>query len=437
MDSKIKVSPDPIPELWEFLRPFRGHFYNVRSLGNVERYISGLLADIPRKTFAGIAEAVVGVSDEQLQGLLTDAKWDHDAFNRQRVGIMIERATAGDGVLDIDDSGMARKGNCCVGTARQYSGTLGKVDNCQVFVTSHYADPYYSWPVEARLYLPESWCNTPERRQRAHVPDDVTFQTKIEIGLALVDQALEMGVPFTAVTSDGAYGDNPNFLDGLDERRLPDESPLRYVVAVGCDFRVRKLDEIAQAEAEPESPSKAPGRGRPRQPVPAELRAPLRRADEVTALISDEEWHTITWRTGSEGPMTKLFAALRVRRAKRDENGPVGWLIGERPLPGHDGDKKWYWSNFPSDTPLARMVEIAHRRPIIERYYQDGKQETGLDDFMGQTWHGFHRHLVLEATVISWLRLQLPKPEQIQITIEPQAGVAEEQPVFPLRASTV
>jgi SRSO17 transposase len=436
MDSKLKVSPNPIPELWEFLLPFRKHFYNVRSLGNVERYISGLLADIPRKTFAGIAEAVVGVSDEQLQGLLTDAKWDHEAFNQQRVEIMIERATAGDGVLDIDDSGIARKGNCCVGTERQYSGTLGKVDNCQVFVTSHYTDPYYSWPVKARLYLPESWCSAPERRKRAHIPDDVTFQTKIEIGLALIDRALEMGVPFIAVTSDGGYGDNPNFLDGLDERCLPDGSPLRYVVAVGCDFRVRKLDEIAQAEAEPVSP-KAQGRGRPRKSVPAELRAPLRRADEVTVKVVDEEWHTITWRMGSEGPMTKQFTALWGRRAKRDENGPEGWLIGERPLPGHDGNTKWYWSNFPPDTPLARMVEIGHRRPVIERYYQDGKQETGLDDFMGQTWHGFHRHLVLEATVISWLRLQLPKPEQIQITIEPQVSEAGEQPVFPLRASTV
>jgi len=148
--------------------------------------VVGLLGDIARKTCQGIADAIPGTSSQRLQELLTNTKWDHDSFNRQRVEYMSRRATYKGGSIIIDDTGIPKQGKGSCGVARQYSGTLGKVGNCQVIVTTHYADAKYSWPVNARLYLPEEWANDPDRCKRARVPEDVRFMPKTEIALRLV-----------------------------------------------------------------------------------------------------------------------------------------------------------------------------------------------------------------------------------------------------------
>ena len=112
----------------------------------------------------------------------------------------------------------------------------------------------------------------------------------------------------------------------------------------------------------------------------------------------------LTLRQGSRGPFTKQFAFMRVHRTtNRRGTGPIGWLIFERPLPGHEGDRKWYFSNYPEDTSCERLVELAHRRHEIERYYEDAKDELGLDHYEGRLWHGLHRHLVLVMWAYSWL----------------------------------
>ena len=129
-----------------------------------------------------------------LQGLLTAIDWDEDDLNRQRVQDMLRLPTEGDGVLIFDDTGFAKQGRCSVGVARQYSGTLGKVGNCQVTVNCHYAERTVAWPVATRLYLPKSWAHDAGRRAKAKVPEEVTFQTKPQIALDLLDRALEWGV---------------------------------------------------------------------------------------------------------------------------------------------------------------------------------------------------------------------------------------------------
>ena len=143
-----------------------------------------------------------------------------------------------------------------MGVARQYSGTLGKVGTCQVAVTCCYSEPQASWPVAVRLYLPEAWTAGPQRLKRARVPVDVTFQTKPEIALSLLDQARAWGVPHRCVVADADYGDNPNFLAGLEERHE------RYVVAVRCDFQVRAKRRGASPSHRAEGETGS--RGRPR-----------------------------------------------------------------------------------------------------------------------------------------------------------------------------
>src|SRR4029078_9731115 len=173
-----QVPSTPLPELAEFLESFRVHFQRSEGRQTLERYLCGLLTEHPHKNCDTLAQVVPGTSEQRLHGLLTSIDWDEQDLNRQRVGAMTRLPSEGDGVLIFDDTGFAKQGRCSVGVARQYSGTLGKTGNCQVTVNCHYAEPPLAWPVATRLYLPRSWAEDPIRRQRAHVPPGVSFQTK-------------------------------------------------------------------------------------------------------------------------------------------------------------------------------------------------------------------------------------------------------------------
>src|SRR5271163_4887597 len=221
-----------LPELDEFLRPFHAHFRRSEGRRSLERYLTGLLTEHKNKNCDTIAQVVPGTNQQRLHNLLTGIVFDQDDLNDQRVRTLIQLPTEGDGVVIFDDTGFAKQGKCSVGVKRQYSGTLGKTGNCQVTVNCHYAERTLAWPVATRLYLPKEWANDPERRKKAHVPKKVEFQTKPEIALALLDHAKELGLRYAAVTADGDYGDNPNFLAGLELRKV------RYINAVRCDFSV-------------------------------------------------------------------------------------------------------------------------------------------------------------------------------------------------------
>ena len=222
----------PLPELAEFLDPFRVQFQRSEGRQALERYLCGLLTEHPNKNCDTIAQIVPGTSEQRLQGLLTSIDWDEQNLNGQRVETMLRLPSEGDGVLTFDDTGFAKQGRCSVGVARQYSGTLGKTGNCQVTVNCHYAERTIAWPVATRLYLPEHWAQDADRRKKAKIPEDLVFQTKPQIALELLDQAKSWGVRWACVTADADYGDNPNFLAGLEKRRQP------YVVAVRADFAV-------------------------------------------------------------------------------------------------------------------------------------------------------------------------------------------------------
>src|SRR3954447_13776925 len=231
--TRIPHAPStPLPELAEFLAPFRIHFKRSEGPQTLERYLTGLLTEHPNKNCDTIAQVVPNTSEQRLQGLMTTIDWDEDDLNAQRVRDMLRLPTEGDGVLIFDDTGFAKQGKGSVGVARQYSGTLGKSGNCQVTVNCHYAERTITWPVATRLYLPEHWANDAERRKTAQVPEEVVFQTKPQIALELLDRARAWGVRWACVTADADYGDNPNFLDGLELRRR------RYVAAVRADFTV-------------------------------------------------------------------------------------------------------------------------------------------------------------------------------------------------------
>ena len=190
-----KASPEALPELAAFLEPFAPLFRRHTSRDSMERYLTGLLTDLPHKTADTIAATVAGTSTERLQHLLTDATWDALALDEARVKQLLAIQPSRAGVLVFDDTGLPKKGTESVGVAAQYSGTLGKIGNCQVVVSAEYLadDPASSspfhFPVSARLYLPESWITDDQRRKRTRVPDEISQQTKPEIALSLLDRA--------------------------------------------------------------------------------------------------------------------------------------------------------------------------------------------------------------------------------------------------------
>ena len=370
---RVQQAPtQALPELAQFLEPFRVHFARSEGPAALERYLTGLLTEQPHKNCDTIAQVVPGTSEQRLQGLLTEMAWDEDDLNRQRVRRMINLPTEGNAVLIFDDTGFAKQGKCSVGVQRQYSGTLGKRGNCQISVNCHYAEKTLAWPVATRLYLPESWAEDPARRTRAHVPKEVTFQTKPEIALALLDQARDLGIPHACVTADADYGDNPNFLDGLEIRKE------RHVVAVRCDFAVTLQRSAATTQ----------------------------RAETVIAAQEKRWWRTIHWREGSKGWLRGRFVALRCWRVRADGTRRIGWLIGED---GSDGKRRYYWSNFGPHMALETMVEYAHRRHWVERYHEEAKELLGWDQYQGRLWRGFHRHAVsvmLAYSFLVWQELQ-------------------------------
>jgi SRSO17 transposase len=372
----VQASPAELPELQEFLASFQVRFRRPEGREALERYTTGLLTELPNKNCDTLAQAVPGTSEQRLQEFLTNMPWDEEDLNRQRVQKMLAEATRGEGVLVVDDTGFPKQGKASVGVERQYSGTLGKVGNCQIAVTCCYSDRQATWPVAVRLYLPKTWAHDPERRQRARVPADVAFQPKPEIALALLDQAWAWGVRHCGVVADADYGDNPNFLAGLEARQEP------YVVGVRTDF-----------------------------PLTLRHTAPSRvwRADALLETVPRWQWRTIRWRRGTKGWLRKKFVALRCWRATSDGQRHEGWLLGERATQGQPEERKYFWSNLPAETPLEALAGLAHRRHAIEQFHEEAKGELGWDQYQGRLWPGFHRHAVtvmLAYSFLVWLELQ-------------------------------
>jgi SRSO17 transposase len=360
---------------------------------------------------------VAGTSTERLQHLLTDADWDSQELDGARVRSLSARSPKG-GILVLDDTSFARQGKSSVGVTRQYCGALGKRANCQVVLSAHYVadEPDSSrplhWPVSAQLYLPEEWANDRERRERAHVPEEVHFRSKPQIGLSLVDLSVEWGVPFDVVVADCGYGECPMFLEGLEERKLP------YVCGVESTFGVRLPEEVVAAK-EAGAPSYR-GRGRP----PKERPAPLYTAKEVMIdSLPDEAWQTVVWREGTKGPLSKQMVALRAHRAtgsprrmstthERVVTAAEGWLVAERSLlrsaegkePAEE-ELKYYYSSLGAEVSLERLAALAKSRWAIEQFYEDAKGECGLGDYQGRRWDGLHRHLALVMVADSFLML--------------------------------
>jgi SRSO17 transposase len=360
--------------------------------GPLKNYCQGLLLPGERKSVepmaARLAPENVRRMHQSLHHLVADAPWSDEAVLRQARGYAVTAMRKQEPVVAwiVDDTGFPKKGKESVGVTRQYCGQLGKQENCRVAVSLSVSTWTLSLPVAYRLYLPENWANDPARRNKTGIPAEIQFQTKPRIALEQVRQAVVEGVPRGVVLADAAYGVDSQFRAGLRELEL------EYAVGVQSSVSVWE-------------PGKAPLPAQPRQKIgrPPKL---LRRDEnhrpvsvkQLAADLPPTAWKDIRWRQGSDKKLRSRFAAVRVRPAHRDywqsESHPEEWLLMEWPKGAQEPAKYWL-ANLPAQSKLKELVRIAKHRWIVERDYEELKQELGLGHFEGRGWRGFHHHATL------------------------------------------
>jgi SRSO17 transposase len=371
-----------------WLTPFTacfGHRAQAVSLGH---YVSGLFSDSPRKSMqAMLARVTAPPSYQTVQHFITDAPWSAPRMWQ----ILRARLPERRGVLILDDTGFPKKGEHSVGVARQYSGTLGKIGNCQVAVTAALWTGGRAWLVGAALYLPEAWTTDAGRRQRTRIPDTVGFQTKGQLALTLLRQVRASGLTVTAVLSDSGYGDATILRTALHRLKLP------YGLGVSSTLTVfRSRPSLHRPRA---------GRGHRRPLATLGETLPPLTVKALAASLPAAAWHHITWRHGDNPARSAQCAAVRVTPAHDWQHGhllPEIWLLCERPADGPA--EKYYLINLPPRTALARLVTFVHQRWPIEQQYQQLKTELGLDHFEGRTFPGWHHHVVISAVAYAFLQ---------------------------------
>jgi SRSO17 transposase len=372
-------------------------------------YCTGLMLPLTRKSVEPMAARVdpmhASARHQSLHHFVAKAEWsDSEMLRRVAQWVVPHMDFSRGGWWIIDDTGFPKKGKHSAGVARQYCGMLGKQDNCQVAVSVSLACDQGSVPVAWQLYLPEEWSKDLVRRRAAGVPDEVHFATKTQIALAQLRALLAEGAPQHCVLADAGYGVDTGFRQALSDMGL--------LYAVGVTSAV----SVWPPGVEPLPPKRYSGMGRP--PV-MPRRTARRQPMSVKALalsLPPQAFHTISWREGTNEPLSGRFAALRVRHAGGNAGKarlrPLQWLLFEWPADQAE-PTKYVLSTLPEDTPLNELVAAAHQRWRIERDYQDLKQDFGLGHYEGRGWRGFHHHASLSIAAYGFLmteRLIADKP---------------------------
>jgi SRSO17 transposase len=365
----------------------------------LKNYCKGLLLPGERKSVepmaARLAPENVRRMHQSLHHLVADAPWSDEAMLERVRGYALAAMRKREPVMAwiVDDTGFPKKGKESVGVARQYCGQLGKQENCRVAVSLSVTTATWSVPVAYRLYLPESWCNDRARRDRTGVPEQTQFQSKPRIALDQIRQAVAQDVPRGVVLADAAYGVDSQFRAGLRELQL------EYAVGVQSSVSVWEPGQ-QPLPAKPLRP-----RGRPPKLLRRDENHQPVSTKALAVALPETAWKQIRWREGSK-KLHSRFAAVRVRPAHRDykksEPHPQEWLLIEWPKGAAEPAKYWL-SNLPVQIKLKELVRIAKQRWIVERDYEELKQELGLGHFEGRGWRGFHHHATLAIAAYGFL----------------------------------
>lgn len=399
---KCNLSPRDVEGLIDKLKSyhtlFEPAFRRAEQAGWSEVYLQGLLGDRPRKSVEPIALSL-DVNVRDLQHFIGQSPWPTAPLVDTHQRLIADTLGEPDGVALLDESGVVKQGADSVGVAHQYCGSVGKVANSQVGVYLGYVSRKGYTLADARLFMPEQWFDDDHTDQchKCGVPRDLTFKTKPEIALTLLQDAVHRGhLPFRWVAADALYGDAPHFRDGvaaLDKW---------YFTEGACSTRVWRRRPVVILP---------PWSGHGPHPKRLRLHTPTHqpiRVDELVRRIPKMAWVRCTIKEGSKGPLICDFAFLRVTEARHGLPGSAVWLILRRNVED-PSEIKFYLSNAPADTPVSEFVRLSGMRWPIETTFEEGKGEVGMDHYETRSWLGWHHHMVLTALAhhfLVWIRVR-------------------------------
>ena len=359
----------------DFLEQVGGVLGNSKRLASFATYAVGLLNEGERKSVEPIAARACAdplqadAAHQRLLHFLTDSKWSDRDVRRVAAKYGLGVMTAGEPVETwiLDDTGFLKQGKHSVGVQRQYTGSAGKVTNCQVGVSLSVTTRTEHLPIDFELYLPKSWMEDDARRKEARIPAELDFKTKPQLGLQMVRSAVEADIPRGVVLGDAGYGTSSNFRLGL--RRLK----LDYSVGVDPQTKVYELGDVVNRGG-----------------------AAISVRDLALKLKAKGKYRRVTWREGTKGKLSAQFAMRRVfpcreRSRELHEREPVWLLIEWRD--GDDAPANYFFSSLPSNIRRKALVRITMQRWRTERVYEDLKGELGLDHFEGRRFPGWHHHV--------------------------------------------
>jgi len=330
----------------------------------VREYVSGLVAGLERKNGWTLAEHAGEVVPDGMQRLLRWADWDVGGVRDDVRDYVVDRVGDRDAVLIVDDTGFVKKGTRSAGVQRQYSGTAGRIENCQIGVFLAYAAPAGHALIDRELYLPESWTNDRERCRAAGIPDEVEFATKPVLAQAMLARAVEADVPFSWVTADEAYGQVKYLRVWLEQRDVS------YVLAT------RRNDDVLTTDAR------------------------TGRVDELIAGLPGRAWRRLSVGAGAHGPRDYDWARSPIRVGWAPGRGH--WLLARRSI-CDPTEIAYYICYGPRRAGLVDLAWIAGSRWRVEECFQQAKNEAGLDHYQVRSWRAWYAHITLSMLALAWL----------------------------------
>jgi SRSO17 transposase len=349
-----------------------GRFARAEPRARVREYVSGLVAGLERKNGWTLAEWAGEVSPDGMQRLLRRADWDVDEVRDDVRDYVVGQLGGPDGVLIADETGFIKKGTGSAGVQRQYSGTAGRTENCQIGVFLAYASAHGHALIDRELYLPQSWTDDPQRCRAAGIPEDVEFATKPRQAQAMIARAVAAGVPFAWFTADEVYGQAKwlqAWLEGQD---------VSYVMAIWCG------DTLTMPAGE-------------------------QRADVLIAAVPARSWQRISAGAGAHGPREFDWARIPVRAGQKRGRGH--WLLARRSI--SDPEEIAYYACYgPRRSSTADLAWIAGSRWHIEECFQQAKNEAGLDHYQVRAWRAWYAHITLSMLALAWLAASRAQAEK-------------------------
>jgi SRSO17 transposase len=374
------------PELDTFLDRYVPLFGREENYQHADRFVQGLLGGQERRNTENVAEAIQGSVVRTMQKFIAHGTWE-DAMVLHGLRAHVAE-TLGDerGTVNIDETGFPKKGKKSVGVKRQYSGTLGRVDNCQVGVFANYYSSKGHTFIDRRIYLPEEWCQDLERREEAGVPENVVFRTKPELGLEMIRVAVSEGIPFQWVGGDSVYGDSPVFVQGVRELGK------WYVLDVSSEAYVW----VRQPQFG--KPGPRGGRAQPKTKAIS--------VAEAVAQLPPTAFRRITVSEGSQGPIVYEYAEMTVWFSEEGYPADQAEKLLIRRTMNQDAELKYHRSNAPPKVSLQRLAEQRACRWSIEDDIKASKGQCGLAEYETRGWTGWHHHTALSMLALLFLVLQ-------------------------------